>query len=122
MSSRKLKLNPDKTEFLLIGSKVQCEQISKCFPIRLLAQDVTPLHLLVFNSALNFKSHISGIYRACYYPIRDMRRIRHFLTPYVAKTIATSLIGSKLDYYNSVLFKVTEKKISKLQGVHNYLL
>ena len=51
----------------------------------------------------------------------DMRRIRRFLTPSVAKTIATSLIGSKLDYCNSVLFNVTEKEISKLQGVHNCL-
>ena len=31
MSSRKLKLNPDKTEFLLIGSKVQREKNSKSF-------------------------------------------------------------------------------------------
>ena len=53
--------------------------------------------------------------------IRDMRRIRHFLTPSVAKTIATSLIGGKVDYCNSILFNVTEKEISKLQGVQNCL-
>ena len=34
MSSRKLKLNPDKTDFLLIGSKVQHENFSKCFLTR----------------------------------------------------------------------------------------
>ena len=51
-----------------------------------------------------------------------MRRIKRFLTPSVAKTIAASLIGSKLDYCNSVLFNVTEKEIySKLQGVQNCL-
>ena len=43
------------------------------------------------------------------------------LTPSVAKTIATSLIGSQLDYCNSVFFNVTEKEISKLQGVQNCL-
>ena len=118
MSSRKLKLNPDKTGFLLIGSKVQHEIFS-----RLLAQEVTPSPSarnlgIVFDSALNFKSHISGISRAWYYHIRDMR----FLTPSVSKTIATSLIGSKLDYCNSiVLFNTTEKEISKLQGVQNCL-
>ena len=126
MSSRKLKLNPDKTEFSIIGSKVQREIFLKSSPTRLLAQEVTPSPSarnlgIVFDGALNFKSHISGISRACYYHIRDMRRIRRFLTPSVAKTIATSLIGSKLDYCNSVLFNVTEKETSKLQGVLNCL-
>ena len=50
-----------------------------------------------------------------------MRRIRRLFTPYVAKTIAISLIGSKLDYCNSVLFNVAENEISKLQGVQNCL-
>ena len=88
MSSRKLKLNPDKTIFLLIVSKVQREIFSQCFPTRLLAQEVTPSPSarnlgIVFDSALNFKSHISGISHACYYHIRDMRKIRRFLTPSV---------------------------------------
>ena len=96
----------------------------KYFQTRLLAQEVTPSPSarnlgIVFDSALNFRSHISGISRACYYHIRDMHRIRRFLTPSIAKTIATSLIGSKPDYCNSVLFNVTEKEISKLQGVQN---
>ena len=65
------------------------------FSNELLAQEVTPSPSvrnlgIVFDIALNFKSHISGISRACYYHIRDMRRIRRFLTPSVAKTVATS--------------------------------
>ena len=71
---------------------------------------------IIFDSALNY---ISGISRACYYHIRNMRRKRRFLAP--SKTIATSLIGSKLNYCNSVLVNVTEKEISKLQGVQNCL-
>ena len=60
MSSRKLKRNPDETEFLLIGSKVQREKISKCFSTRLLAQEVTPSPSarnlgIVFDSTLNLK-------------------------------------------------------------------
>ena len=58
MSSRKLKLNPDKTDFLLIGSKVQRENFSKCFPTRLLAEEVASPSArnlgIVFDSALNF--------------------------------------------------------------------
>ena len=48
------------TEFLLIGSKVQRENFSICFPTRLLAQEVTPSPSarnlgIVFDSALNFR-------------------------------------------------------------------
>ena len=84
MLSRKLKLIAklkDKIEFLLIGSKVQRESFSKCLPTKLLAQEVTPSLSarnlgVVFDSALNFKSHISGISHV--YHIRDMRKIRRF--------------------------------------------
>ena len=94
---------------------MQREKNSKCFPTILLAQEVTHSPSarnlgIVFDSALNFKSHISGISRACYYHICDICRIRRFLTPSVAKKIATTLIGSKLDYCNAVLFNVTEKR------------
>ena len=60
----------DKTDFLLIGSKVQRENFLKCFPTRLLAQEVTPSSSarnlgIVFDSALHFRGHKS----ACYYHI-----------------------------------------------------
>ena len=92
---------------------MQRDKFSKCFPTRLLAQEVTPSPYarnlgIVFDSALNLRSHISDISRASYYHIRDRSRIRRFLTPSVAKSIATSLISRKLDYCNSVLFNVTE--------------
>ena len=36
MSAGKLKLNPDKTEFILFGSKKQRERLKACFPIDIL--------------------------------------------------------------------------------------
>ena len=69
ISSRKLKLDPDKTEFLLIGSKVRSEIFSKCFPIRLLTQAVThspsARHLGIFR---RYKSIIIIIIK---YPLTE---------------------------------------------------
>ena len=42
MSASKLKLNPDKTEFILFGSKKQRERLNVCFPIDILGNH---LHL-----------------------------------------------------------------------------
>ena len=36
MLASKLKLNPDKTEFILFGSKKQRERLNACFPIDIL--------------------------------------------------------------------------------------
>ena len=48
----------------------------KCFLTRLLAQEATPSSSVRnLDSALNFKSHISGISCACYYHTRDIRSI-----------------------------------------------
>ena len=65
MTSSKLKLNPDKTEFLLIGTQVQRNKFSECFPTKLLDQDVRPALSarnlgISFDCNLNFKkSHNS---------------------------------------------------------------
>ena len=54
-----------------------------------------------------FREHISQTYRACFYQICDLRRIRKSL----GKQIAVALVISKLDYCNSLLHSM-QKRIS----------
>ena len=78
------KLNPDKTEFILIGTKTQRDKFKKYFPTKLLDQDVTSDSArnlgVEFDKDFNFKKHISKVCRSCYYHIRDLRRFRRCLT------------------------------------------
>ena len=53
--------------------------------------------------------------------IRDLRRIRRFVLLSVAKTIATALVSSRLDYCNSLLYNTANKDIARLQRVQNCL-
>ena len=90
-------MNPDKTEFIVIGTKSQRVKVKKYFPTKLLDQDVTPTDSarnlgVEFDKDFNFKKHISKICRTCYYHIRDMRRLRRCVAAAVTKTIATSLV------------------------------
>jgi len=55
------------------------------------------------------------------YIIRDIRRIRLYSYLSVAKIIATTLITSKLDYCNSLLYNMAFKDILRLQCVQNCL-
>ena len=76
---------------------------------------------VMFDENFNFKQQISKTCRCCFYHIRDLRRIRRFISLSVAKTIATALITTRLDYCNSLLYHTANKDITKLQRVQNCL-
>ena len=126
MHYTKLKLNPDKTEFLLVGSKLQRDKVKDLFPINLFGNDTTPSsHVknlgVVFDADHSFVKHISSIYGSCYYHMRDLRRIRRYLTRDAAVSLANALVSSRLDYCNSLLYGVPKKYIDRLQKVQNCL-
>ena len=126
MTESKLKPNPSKTEFLLIGTKLQREKFLNNFPCLLLGQDTNPstsakILGVLFDSSLNFRKHISQTCRACFYHIRDLRLIRKSLSLDLAKQIAVALVSSKLDYCNSLFHNMPEKDIARLQRVQNCL-
>ena len=130
MESSKLKLNPDKTYLIIIGTKQQRNKVINHFPVKLLGSDTFPSDTVrnlgvIFDSDFNFRQHISQVCKSCFYHIRDLRRIRrHFgVTSSIstAKTISTALISSRLDYCNSLLNNIAKRDLAKLQRVQNCL-
>ena len=96
------------------------------FPTCILNQTITPAASaknvgVTFDKNFNFRQHISQTCRCCFYHIRDLRRIRRYMSLSVAKTIATALVSSRLDYCNSILHNIAIKDITKLQRVQNCL-
>ena len=128
MTGSKLKLNPSKTEFLLIGTKLQRKKFLNNFPCLLLGQETNPSTSaknlgVLFDSSLNFRKQISQTRanRASFYHNRDLRRIRKSLSLDLAKQIAVALVSSKLDHCNSLFHNMPEKDIARLQRVQNCL-
>ena len=123
MSTNKLKLNPDKTEFLLIGNERQRSKYLSMFPIELLGVKTYPAKNsarnlgVIFDKNFNFRSHISAIYSSCIYHIRDLRHICRHFDLHSAKLLANALVSSRLEYCNSVLSGIAETDITKLQRV-----
>ena len=126
MASNFLSLNPSKTEFLLIGLP---NQLSKLHNQSLLLPDnttIAPVHSarnlgIIFDSNLSFDNQISNLSRACYFHIRDLRRIRRTLDSETARIVATSLVQSKLDYCNSLYHGLPKSQIKRLQAIQNSL-
>jgi len=86
--------------------------------MNILSHSITPSDTLrnidvTFDSDFNFRKHVSLTCRCCFYYIRDLRRIRRYISLSVAKTIATALITSRLDYCNSLLYNTASKNILK---------
>jgi len=65
-------------------------------------------------------SYVNAICKSVHYHIRTLRHICSSigLTDDMAKMVVCALVGSRLDYANSVLFGITQKNISKLQKKH----
>ena len=55
----------------------------------------------------------------CNYELRKISSIRHFLTFDAAKTLACSLILTKIDYCNALLSNISQANIKKLQKIQN---
>src|SRR6218665_947434 len=127
MSSNLLRLNPSKTEFIIIGLPAQIKEIpdpsihlsdnssstsfTSAAPVRNLG--------VTFDPHLSFSNHISN--RSCFMHIRDLRRIRPMLEFKTASTIATSIVHSKLDYCNSLFLSLDSTQIHRLQLIQNSL-
>ena len=121
MSTIKLKVNPDKTEFILIGNERQRSKYLSIFPIELLGVKTNPAKSAqnlgeIFDKNFTFRSHISTVCSSGFYHMRDLRRIHHHLDLDSAKLLATALMSSRLDYCNSLLYGIADIDLPRLQA------
>ena len=126
MSLSKLKLNPEKTEFIVFGSKAQRQKISSHFPVSILGSLLHPVDSVRnlgvwFDADFSFSEHIKRTCKACFLQMRDLRRIRKHLTPNVAVLAANALVSSRLDYCNSLFRGLSGFNQYKLQSIQNTL-
>jgi hypothetical protein len=63
--------------------------------------------------------HIDVITAWCYATLRQLRAVRQSVSQPVMQYLVTSLVLSRLDHFNSVLFGLPASNIRRLQTVHN---
>ena len=84
MSSNRLCLNADKTQFIWLGTKQQLAKVqfqtvnigTASLPV---ATEVTCLEV-VFDSELTFSKHVKSVVSRCFYHLRQLRTVRKSLT------------------------------------------
>ena len=99
MDGVKLKLNPEKTEFIIIGNRQARESLMQKFPTQLLGNSISPTDTVknlgvTFNFGNTFTSHITNVCCACYCHFKDLRCICKFLSVENAALLANVIISS----------------------------
>ena len=102
MLTNKLKLNPDKTEFILSGKERQWSKYISMFHIELFnvktnaAKSARNLGV-IFDKIVTFCSHILAVSSSCLYH-KWLWCSRRHLDMDSAKLLATALVSGHLDY------------------------
>ena len=76
---------------------------------------------VTLDGGLTFDQHIANVCKASYFHIRALRHVRKSLPDDVAKTVACSIVGSRIDYCNALLVGMSDSNFAKLQRVQNTL-
>ena len=124
--TNKLKLNPDKTDFILMGSPKNRKQLLPHFPINILGNQVSPAQRVrnrgvVFDSNFNLSNHVSQVIKSTRVHARDLYRICPLLDLNTSVLLANALVSSRLDYCNSLFLSLTDFELRRLQLVQNSL-
>ena len=74
---------------------------------------------VIIDKKFTIITQAQSIVKSCNYHIQALRRIRHLLSRDIANTIACSIVGSRLDYCNSLFHGSTEAVLNSLQRIQN---
>ena len=123
LCSHSLKLNFSKCEFVLYGSKthlskVQITSISIANHITEVSDTCRNLGVFL-DSNMTMGTHIQYICKSVRYQLRNLGFIRKYLTLDATEKIVHSLISSRLDFGNALLFNLPQSQITRLQKLQN---
>ena len=123
MLRNQLKINDDKTQFLVLTKKSQ-KHMSSNFVLQVgscsVAPSATARNLgVMFDSNMSMDAQISSICKSVHFHLRKIGSIRHLLSSEATSMLVHSLISSRLDYCNVLLQGVPSCKLQRLQSVQN---
>ena len=123
MTENRLKLNSEKTDALVVGTR---QKLASLIATDLQLADATvPFSPTVkslgvyLDSTLSMQPHISYLTKTCFYHLRRVAAIQRYLTQEACKKLVISLLLSRLDYCNSLLAGLSASSLQGLQRVQN---
>ncbi|KAK3516999.1 hypothetical protein QTP70_029970 [Hemibagrus guttatus] len=121
MTAHQLKLNPSKTELLIIpGDPSPAQDLAISLSNSMISPTASARNLgVTMDNQLSFSSHVTNVTRSCRFLLYNIRRIRPFLSTQATQVLVQSLVISRLDYCNSLLAGLPLNTIRPLQMIQN---
>lgn len=127
MKNNFMKLNSDKTQMIILGTKSQLKKGS------LLEIDVGEEKSLTSSDGikgvkslgvkidenLNMRQQIAQVRQSCFYTISNLGRLKNVLSVDIRLMLVKQLILSKVDYHNTLYVNLPACDIKRLQSVVN---
>ena len=117
-------MNPDKTEIIMLLPQQlkDVHTINGCIfsdgACKRFSKFVKNLGFLL-DRYLTMYVHVNNVVSVCFKYLSDIGKIRNLLSEKDTKLLVHSVISSRLDYCNSLLYGVNASVINKLQKVQN---
>ena len=123
MAAYFLKLNQTKTKILVMGSPsvLQSVRIRGIFVEGTCIRLVSCAKNLGFwiDEHMDFNTHINKVVSSSFYTLKEISKIKPFVPRDKLHMVVVSLILSRLDYCNSLLYNSNSATIDRLQSVQN---
>ena len=123
MSVNMLKLNDEINKFIILGTYQQFTKVNN-INITICNAKIVPITSVrnlgyFMDCHLKNRPHINKICGQLFGILKNIQKLKCHLNEDTAKTVAQSLILSKLDYCNSALMGSVLYQLNKLQRVQN---
>ena len=124
MHKKRLKLNESKTECLLIGTTHNLRRLNDinsilingvCIPV---SSEIKDLGVII-DENLSMHDQILSVVKSSNFQLKNIAQIKGYLDQDCLKMLVTNLVITRVDYCNSLYFKLPDYLLKKLQNVLN---
>ena len=123
MLLHQLKLNDNKTEFMVLQSphnlRVHGSPTLQLSQLTLTSTDTARNLGCFFDRHMQLDRLVSSYCSSAYYHLRTINNIRHLLTLDACHAAVRSIVISRLDYCNALLGGLNNRQLDRLQRVQN---
>ena len=115
-------MNRDKTELVVLGARhrslLPLTSISVCDEVISKASTARNIGI-VYDTFVSMENHVTAICKAGFYHLRNISRIRKYMSRHTTEILVHAFITSRLDFCNSLLYGLPKQTLMRLQHVQN---